>query len=387
MSGWSICIVTQQYKSVISGVGLHARNLLTGLHRDGHCVTLLTQVTQHDDTTPVDVETLTVPVSFLQHSQARWIPLAWHFAHVLRQLDAKRHFDIVHFTDAREALLFAGYHQVVVGNVNDYYAAQLQPISYYRRYYADWQKRWLYYMSVHLCEHLTLRRLQALIANSDYTCMAIQRAYRLDRRRLFKCFKCIDLSLFDPSPRTDYSGKVVLFAGGNMQRKGLRTLIRAAPRVLAVQPDVQFRVVGSDVNLPKMQALCWRLGVTDHFKFTGWMPNDELRRLHHQASIFVMPSLVEAFGVALLEAMASGTPVVATRVGGIPELVQHGENGWLVEPDDPEELAEAILAVLGDPDLAARLGRNGQCTAQLFGLEQMLACTYRVYESVLGKPL
>jgi glycosyltransferase involved in cell wall biosynthesis len=333
------------------------------------------------------VEVLTVPAAFMQGSQARWVSLAWNFARKLHQVNAARRFDIVHFTDAREALLFAGHHPAVVGNVNDYYAAQLRPLRYYRKYYADYHKRWPYYTFVNICERIGLRRLEAIIANSDYTRDVIQQVYRLDRRRLFKCFKCIDLSLFDGMSRTYDQGGLVLFAGGNMQRKGLEMLIRAAPRVLAVRPDVEFCVVGRDANLPKMQTLCTRLGVERCFEFRGWMPNDELLQLYRRAGVFVMPSLMEAFGVAFLEAMASGTPVVGTNVGGIPELVKHGENGLLVEPDDPTGLAEAILAVLGNPQLAARLARNGRSTAQRFGIEQMLACTYRVYEAVLGEPL
>lgn len=383
----SICVVTQQYKSVISGVGLHARNLVTGLWRDGHRVTLLTQNTQQNDAVPGDVEVLTVPTALAQDSQARWISLSWYFDQKLRQVDAGRRFDIVHFTDAREALLFAGHHRAVVGNINDYYAAELHPLSYYRRYYADSWKRWFYYLFVHGCERMTLPRLAAIIANSDYTLRTVLRAYRLDRRRLFRCFKCIDLTLFDevwPCCETD---DLVLFVGGNMQRKGLGTLIRAASRVLAVHPNVRFHVVGQDTNSSDMQALGHALGVADHFVFSGWIPNDELRQLYRQASVFVMPSLMEAFGVAFLEAMASGTPVVATRVGGIPELVQHGRNGLLVKPDDPVGLADALLAVLKDSALAASLSRNGRLTAQHFGIEPMLDCTYRAYESVLGEAL
>ena len=134
-----------------------------------------------------------------------------------------------------------------------------------------------------------------------------------------------------------------------------------------------------------MQALCSRLNIIDHFEFIGWMPNEELQELYRRASAFVMPSLVEAFGVVFLEAMACGTPVIGTQVGGIPELIRHGENGLLVSPDNPVELAMAILEVLGDQDLSARLSENGRITAQQFGIEPMLACTLQIYESVLGQ--
>jgi glycosyltransferase involved in cell wall biosynthesis len=385
MSQRAICIVTQQYKTIWSGIGLHARNLLNGLHEQGHRLTLLTQKSQVDPGIPDDVQVISVPDSHLG-SQARWIPLAWNFAHTLHSLEIEKPFDIVHFTDAREALFFAKIGRVVVGNVNDYYAAELMPLEYYRHYYADWWKRWPYYFVVHQCERFVLRRMEAIIPNSDYTCKAILQAYRLDPRKLFRCNKCIDLSQYDHSPRQYSKGVMVLFVGGNMQRKGLGTLIRAAVKVTKSRPDVIFKVVGADPNLPRMQEIGSRLGVKDHFEFSGWMPNSEVQKLYRRASVFVMPSLVEAFGVVFLEAMACGTPVIGARVGGTPELIKHEENGLLVEPDDSEELSNAILRILDDPKLAARLGENGRRTAEQYGIESMLACTQLVYESVLGKP-
>ena len=127
------------------------------------------------------------------------------------------------------------------------------------------------------------------------------------------------------------------------------------------------------------------LEVDDHFEFLGWVPNAKLRQLYRLADVFVMPSLVEAFGVVFLEAMASGTPVVGTRVGGIPELIRHGQDGLLAEVDQPDDLADKLLVVLEDPHLAEQLGTNGRARAQDFGIEQMLACTYHVYDHLRGE--
>lgn len=380
----SICVITQQYKSVLSGIGLHARNLLTGILQRGYQVTLLTPKGQVDNTAPANVRVVTVPDSSL-NSQARWIPLAWHFATTLHRLETKQHFDIIHFTDAREALFFARHDRTVIGNVNDYYSAQIKPLSHYRRHYVDWWKRWPYYVIVHQCEQLVFSHMRAIITNSDYTSNAIQLAYRLNPQQLFKCYKCIDLSLYDNSPRKYSPGGTVLFIGGNMQRKGLETLIKAADIIIKSRPDSIFYIVGADPNLPRMQALCSRFQLQDHFVFTGWMPHEKLQQLVRRANVFVMPSLEEAFGVVFLEAMACAVPVIGAQVGGIPELIKHRENGLLVKPDNPEELAIALLTILGDPDLSVRLGEKGRVTAQQFGIRQMVNCTCQVYESVLGQ--
>jgi glycosyltransferase involved in cell wall biosynthesis len=381
----TVCIVTQQYKSVLSGIGLHARNLLSGLLHDGYKVTLLTQKSQVDPTIPSNVQVIAVPDSRLE-SQARWIPLAWNFSRALHRLEIEHRFDIIHFTDAREAMFFTGHKRTAIGNANDYYAAQLMPPCYYRHYYTDWWKRWPYYVIVHQCEQFVLPRMRAIITNSDYTSKAIQQAYRLDPKNLFKCYKSIDLSRYGSKTHEFASEGMVLFVGGNMQRKGLETLIQAAVKVVKTRPSTKFRVVGTDPNLPGMQALCSRLHVLEYFEFIGWMPNEELQQLYRQASVFVMPSLAEAFGVVFLEAMACGVPVIGTHVGGIPELIKHGENGLLVKPDNPDELAGALLGILGDRVLSERLGENGRVTAQQYGIEQMITCTRHVYESLLGLP-
>jgi len=381
----SVCIVTQQYKSVISGIGLHTRCLLSGLYHAGYKLTLLTQINQYDNEgIPEGVEVFTVPKAFWQNYQARWIPLAWHFAQKLKQIDAANRFDVVHFTDAREAFWFTSNHPAIVGNINDYYAANLQPFSYYRRYYYDATIRWLYYLFVHQCERRILPRLKAIIANSEYTRIAVQQAYKVDPNRLFKCFKCIDLSYYncDLSSR-DYAQGPILFVGGNMQRKGLATLIYASKLVVAKYPRIKFCIVGQDAKLDIFRKMVYKLGVEKHFEFLGWVSNEKLKSLYCQARVFVMPSLMEAFGVAFLEAMACGTPVVATRVGGIPEFIEHGNNGWLVEPGNSEELANALLYILGDVKLAAHLGKQGRITAQRFGIEQMIECTCQVYKSLL----
>jgi len=95
--------------------------------------------------------------------------------------------------------------------------------------------------------------------------------------------------------------------------------------------------------------------VRQDVRFFGFVPERTLAALYRLASVFAFPSLYEGFGLPPLEAMACGVPVVASSVGGIPEIVQHNANGLLVEPGDPDALARAMNLVLGDPSLRGRL--------------------------------
>lgn len=381
----SICVVTQQYGRIVSGIGMHAQLLVTQLLKDGHRVTLLAPSEQRPDRN-LPVSFVGVPCPAFASSQARWIALSWWFAHALKEIDHR--CDIVHFTDAREAFFYRSS-ITLVGNVNDTYAAEGKSPTYYRQFYADWLVRWLYYCVVRACERRVFPRLQAIIANSHYTAEVLRARYPIAPERLWVCHKAIDLERYAPVRQArEHSActgsKRILFVGGNMQRKGLPTLIRAAPHILSVFPEAEFWIVGEDRFIPHMIDLCHSLGVSRAFRFWGWKSGSELLEIYRQADVFVMPSLIEALGIAFLEAMACGLPVIGTSVGGIPEIIEHGRNGLLVEPNNAHQLSQALIQVLKDDNLRQRLVQEGLDTAAQFNVERMMNCTYRVYESVLN---
>jgi len=131
-----------------------------------------------------------------------------------------------------------------------------------------------------------------------------------------------------------------------------------------------------------MKELCRAEGVEHVFHFWGWKSGLDLLKLYSQADVFAMPSLVEAFGVVFLEAMACGIPVVGTYVGGIPEIVKDGYNGLLVSPGDHLQLSQAIIRLLQDKGLRSHLAKGGIETAYQFSVQRMMQCTYEVYKNL-----
>jgi glycosyltransferase involved in cell wall biosynthesis len=385
----SICVVSQQFGAIVSGIGLHAWNLSHALARDGHRVTVVIPRSQKPLQVKADIEFVLTPDPVLKANQARWLSVALHFGQTLCQLEVNRHFDVVQFTDAREALFALNGRAPRMGHVNDYYAAEVKSVPWaYQKHYNDWLARWLYYQFVFACEKYTLPRLAAVVANSHYTADAVRRAYGVPDEQLFVCYKSVEASAYVTAQQTGPTAPrspVVMFVAGNMQRKGMATLVRAAPWVIAEQPEVEFRVVGRDAHESEMRALCARQGVSEHFNFMGWQPHDKLASLYAEANVFVMPSLMEAFGVVFLEAMAAGVPVIGSNVGGITELIRDEENGLLARVDDAEHLAQQINRLLGDSALSRRLIAGGHNTAQQFTVQRMMECTYCIYDEVLAR--
>jgi glycosyltransferase involved in cell wall biosynthesis len=167
----------------------------------------------------------------------------------------------------------------------------------------------------------------------------------------------VDTSFYRPGaePRDE---DCWLFAGRLTPQKGVDTALRA---LAAAPAGVRLRVVGEGEWGRAYRNLARRLGVPDRVAWLGALSWDRLRTEYRRCGVFLMPSRREPFGLAALEAQACGAPVIAARVGGLPEVVVDGETGLLVPPDDPAALADA--ARRADPEARARLGRAAAAAA------------------------
>jgi glycosyltransferase involved in cell wall biosynthesis len=165
-------------------------------------------------------------------------------------------------------------------------------------------------------------------------------------------------------------------------RKGHRFLIEAAPAILDRFPGTRFLILGRGPLEKELRSLCRRLGVLDRFQFAGF--RTDLARILPCLDMVVHPALMEGLGVSLLQAAASGLPIVATRKGGIPEIVKDGVNGYLVEAKSPQAITGAVLSLLGDPEKAHLFGRAGQEIVRTrFSIAAMVEGNHRVYKKLL----
>ncbi|MCY1078995.1 beta-ketoacyl synthase N-terminal-like domain-containing protein [Archangium lansingense] len=195
--------------------------------------------------------------------------------------------------------------------------------------------------------------------------------------------------------------RIVLYTGRLHPMKGIPALFASAERVLAVRPDTVYLLAGgtdSRESTQMVHRLCEQYApLLGRIKLLGKLPRPQLGLLHRIADVALVPSIYEPFGYTAIETMASGVPIVATDVGGLSEIVQHGEAGLHVpvrpvpgselREVDVAELASATLSLLNDPARARQLGEASQRrVAELFGLERMIAANIALYRRVLGAP-
>jgi glycosyltransferase involved in cell wall biosynthesis len=173
----------------------------------------------------------------------------------------------------------------------------------------------------------------------------------------------IDSTMFTPIQHNS-SEKYILFTGRLSYRKGLFDLIESAQYVCAHHPEISFYITGSGILSEKLKERISELGLTQHFKFLGFVTREELIRLYQHATLYVLPSHYEGLPTVLLEAMACGLPVVATAVSGNLDVITDQKNGLLIPPKAPQQLAEAITNVLDDENLRKTLGANARKTIE-----------------------
>jgi N-acetyl-alpha-D-glucosaminyl L-malate synthase BshA len=177
------------------------------------------------------------------------------------------------------------------------------------------------------------------------------------------------------------AGKRVVFIGSLVKQKGVDVLLRAFKKVAARHGDAELLIVGDGRERRSLEKLSRELGIKARFLGSLRDVDEGLAG----SAVLVLPSRKEGFGLVILEAMRSGIPVVATRVGGIPEIVKDGKNGLLVEKEDPSALAEAIIKVLEDEALRSRLISEGFKTAGKFSWTRMADEVDELYRELAKK--
>jgi len=246
-------------------------------------------------------------------------------------------------------------------------------------------------------EEAVARSADAIIVASEHERALLSSLYGVDPARV-RVVPCgVDLDLFTPMDKEVArrrlqlrdGERIILFVGRIEPLKGIDVLIGAAAQ-LHENENFRVLIVGGDARaadeVAQLRSLAERLGVDHHIAFVGAVEHHELPLYYNAADVCVVPSYYESFGLVAIESMACGTPVVASRVGGLASTVRHGETGYLVSWRCPEPFAERLELLLDNDELRASFGRAAREAVERFRWANVTDAVASVYDDLCSVP-
>jgi len=173
-----------------------------------------------------------------------------------------------------------------------------------------------------------------------------------------------------------------LFSGRLETLKGVDELLPAFAELKGRTEQRVRLVLAGDGDLERYREMAAALGIEGDVEFAGWVGPEELERLQAESHVYVLPSHTEGLPMGMLEAMVRELPVIVTSVGGIPDFIQDGVNGLLVEPKDIDALADALLKFVENEDLRLRIAKNGLLDIEPYGIRNYMEHVSEVWKSV-----
>lgn len=385
-----ILIASDLHYPTINGVATFSRNLAKGLAARGHEVLVIApsqtgKKYKEVDGNHVIVRTVSVPFPFYQNFRISLNPIR-EVKKIIQDFDP----DVIHI----QMLLGIGQAAMKIGNK---FGIPIVSTNHA--------------MPENLMDNLRLlapvsRPINYMItaygarfhSRADFITMPTQSAidmFNVERitTPMAAVSNGIDLSRFTPSglDETVYERfgiprdqPIVSYVGRLDAEKHLPVLMRAFVRVKSVMPNLHLLIVGDGTERPVLAHLAHELGVSQDVTLTGRVSDEDLVQLHKVGTVFAMPSPAELQSIATLEAMASGQPVVAVDAGALGELCQTDRNGYLVEQDNDEMMADGLLRILEDPSVRTAMSKQSLEIAQTHDLDTTLARFEEIYDTVIN---
>jgi glycosyltransferase involved in cell wall biosynthesis len=395
----NVCFVTPEYFPISGGTGAYVYYLSHSLQKLGHNVHVVARDQQNSEKTINGIQ-----VHYIKGT-GNALTKYWRFARSacskIKELNKQAPLDIIHAnlplvpsfaipSDASRAVVCA-VHSTWKGE------AIVTKRDNPNELNANEKSMLRFNFLLRIFEKRLMKRSDALIAVSKYTVDELTQLYGINKKKVHVIYNGVDINLFKPRPNRaelrkefglDEKEKIVLFVGRLYHRKGLETLLRSVSPVLKEYGNVKFVISGTGFKEKEesLRNLAKELNIENNVKFLGYVPDDKLPNLYSASDIFVLPAIYENFPFAILEAQSSGLPVISTKVGGIPEFLVDKQNGFLIDPGNPEQLTQRVLTLLQDPELAKKMGTRGRAlieenldwrliTGQVIGLYHKLLGT------------
>jgi glycosyltransferase involved in cell wall biosynthesis len=389
-----ICFVSQEYPPDTGwgGIGSYTYEMARGLVHAGHRVSVISRAVAEEKVTSeggVEVHRVLPTPDWsrrrgLWRLNRVWPGFAWAAMLRLRAIHRHTSVDLVEAAEGRADSFFVSllrHRPRVVVRLHTawIFVDRLNDVL------PDRKKRFMYWL-----ERRAIRQADLITSPCQAMIDLTKTWVSLSAQPAVVIPNPVDTTVFAPAPTPRHPE--VLFVSRLERRKGIETLIQAMPSVLQKSPTSTFRFVGSDGTDTTGRSWRDRLraavpntdGERVQFDHVG---RDQLITAYNRAAVSVLPSLWENFPYALLEAMACGTPVVATKTGGLPELVDDGHSGLLIAPDDADALTDALCDMLENSQQRSVMGQNARMRAeQCFSTRRIVSRMLEVYYAALDTP-
>jgi glycogen(starch) synthase len=359
-----LCLVSKEYPPITAGLGSFTWEMAKGLASLGHEVHVLTQGERNETLRESDVTVhyfKPCPKRLFRYIRmAGFLEAGYHLENSywvsmqLKKLVKQYRFDVIEFSETRAEGFFFNLKRnrppyVVRFHTSEGFCHQLNAMRF------NFDRLW-----VRMMETFWIVRASAAIGISKDIVAKYRNFYNLDLSEVPNIPNPIDLTYsLGPNQASD-AQPMVLFVGRFEVRKGPHIFAKAIPLILARLPMTEFYFVGNDSGLKRVcEEFLVESGAMHKVRLVDKIPRDEVYRHYAQTAVCVFPSLWENFPYTCLEAMAMGCPVVASNVGGFAEIIVNGQSGILVEPGDPEALADAVCNLLEQKELREAFGSEG----------------------------
>jgi len=248
------------------------------------------------------------------------------------------------------------------------------------------------YCTFHYMDYILLKRsihnFDTYITCSDFVRYVVLNNLKISPNKVHTVYNAIDMKDFKTVhcfKNKEKSNKTILYVGRLSYEKGLIPFINAIPLVVKENQNCHFLVVGDSPIRVELEYYAKKVGVQEYITFEGFVPYDQINKYYQISDIVVVPSIwYEPFGRTSIEAMASGRPVVASNIGGISEVIEHEKTGLLVEPNNSEELANAIIILLNDKEMRMEMSKHAYKVAkEKYNANIIAKKVLKVYKNVL----
>ncbi len=394
-----VCFVSPEYLPLSGGTGAYVYYLSNELMKHGYSVYIVTGYSQAGDVRVSEK----LSVFFLKTSKTPILKSFLFAGSSFRKLASLRNRVRVDITHANLPLVpnFAvpvGFGKTLISTVHSTWKGEAEAIRCepYNRLNPNEKFMVSFNWFLRIFEESMLKQSNKIIAVSDFTRRELLQYYKVKENKIRVIHNGVDTNKFQPKGDKSKAKEelgfnlddfAILSVGRLYARKGLFTLIESMPAVVRRFPRAKFIISGKGQSneVKKLVAHAQKLGVRDNIVFTGYYPDRKLPLLYQAADVFAFSTFYEHHPFAVLEAMSTGLPVVSTHVGGIPETIENGKNGFLVEPFNQKQLDDRVLYLLEHPEEAAEMGSLARKTIEeRFDWRLIVKKVLKVYDEALG---